>query len=563
MAQAEHVCQVVGTGGQCWLRQADPDAQVTPEIAWILFRECFSCETLQNYVTRADGRRTADRIVGRALAAMLDQLRSYDIRLRNTGDSLRRRVAELTLLNQVSDSLSRSTDLKKTLQLFLIGVTAGGAIGLNRALLFLVDGDDLRGEMGLGHLSADEGRRTWLQMAESGAELQTLTEQVFAGIFEPDAQLNGKLSNVRIPRRSGSPISTVLHDREAHRIEPNQAPMGHPFLDELYEGMPAVAVPLYLEQEDVGVLVADNFVTGLPILEDTITLLQTMANQAAAEIVSNRLHRDLERQLQETEHLYELLRENHNYLMQHDRLVDMGKLATTVAHEIKTPLVAIGGFARRAQKAVARLDGAPRRELEVIIREVNRLERITSQILDYSKEIKLNLEPVDLRETLDEALEMVEARMAQQNIEIVRRYDERPCEVLADTRRMKQVVLNLLDNAIEAMSAAGEERGRRRLVLTTRQGVSSAVMELEDTGPGLPKDLFEQVFTPFFTTKVAGSGLGLPVTRRIVTDHGGKITLAEPDMGGTRFRIELPHRPHAVETAEEERRDVADSHSGR
>jgi len=131
------MCRVDGSDGRCWLKSAGADTTITREIAWSLLRECVSCDTLQNYITRADGRRTADRMIGRTLEFMREELNTYDLQLQRTSSSLRKRVSELTLLNQISDALSRTSDLDQTIQLFLLGVTAGGAGGLNRALLFL------------------------------------------------------------------------------------------------------------------------------------------------------------------------------------------------------------------------------------------------------------------------------------------------------------------------------------------------------------------------------------------------------------------------------------------
>ena len=552
MASATHSCRVEGNNGECWLKSADDGTEITPSVAWTLFRECIHCDTLRSYLTRADGRRTADRVLGRALAGMFDQLHTYDLQLRNTGDSLRRKVAELTILNQVSDALARTADVTKTIQLFLVGVTAGGAIGLNRALLFLVEGAHLQGTMGLGNVSVEEGRRTWIELAEAGFELGGLVDAVHEGIFSPNPELNARLKRVRLPLDGPSLLVALLADRDPRRVGPERRPLGHPLLDELYADLPLVAVPLCHENEAVGILVVDNFMSGLLIADETIALLGTLANQATAEIVNARLHADLKQQLAETEHLYELLRENQNYLLQHEHLVDMGKLATTVAHEIKTPLVAIGGFARRALKALEEPEHLPRHELSVIIREVQRLESITAEILDYSKEIHLNLEPVDLRLTVEDAMEVVETRVAQAHIEIERRYAEGACEVLADPRRIKQVILNLLENAIDAMSPTDSDKPPGgRLTVATRMGPEYAEVELADTGPGIPHDLFDRVFTPFFTTKAAGSGLGLPVSRKIVADHGGRIRLETAEGGGTCFIIELPRTEILNRTIEE------------
>jgi len=535
-----HTCRVQGSDGQCWLKNAGPNATITREIAWSLLRECLACELLQDSISRAGGRRTADQLIGRTMSFMIDELQTYEQQLHRTSTSLRKRVSELTLLNQISDALSRSSDLSQTVQLFLIGVTAGGAGGLNRALLLLTEGDELVGHTGLGHLSREEGQKTWMAMAESGSELQILADRVFDGTFRADAELNKLLRTVRLRRDSDSPLASCLRERVARSYSPGTS-VGHSNLDRMYKDTPFVAVPLFMEHDEVGVLVADNFVTGLPIIEESISLLQTLAHQAASEIINHRLHADLQRQLQETEHLYELLRENQNYLLQHERLVDMGKLATTVAHEIKTPLVAIGGFARRAERRLQAGEQPSQRDLDMIIKEVSRLERITSEILDYSKEVRLNFERVDLREALDDSLDIVESRLDAAGIHVQRKYPESACPVKADPRRLKQVMLNLFENAIDALSSTPERPvAGGTITLSVLDAGDAVTLEMSDTGPGIPDDLFDRVFTPFFTTKPEGSGLGLPVTRRIITDHGGRISLAKDDFGHTRFLIELP-----------------------
>lgn len=530
-----------GSDGHCWLKSAGENSAITRDVALSLFRECLSCDTLQDFVSRADGRRTADHIIGRTLACMLDELHTYDLQLQRTSSSLRKRVAELTVLNQISDALARTSELAQTVQLFLIGVTAGGAGSLNRALLFLAEEDELVGHTGLGHISREEGQKTWIRMAESGSELQQLIESVLKGTFSMDADLNATVRSVHIPRASGSPLAVSLRERVARFHGPEAGSPGHPSLDALYRDTPFVVVPLYIENHDVGIVVADNFLTGFPLSEENVSMVQTLAHQAAAEIMNYRLHDDLQRQLQETEHLYELLRENQNYLLQHERLVDMGKLATTVAHEIKTPLVAIGGFARRAERKLAAGEQPAQRDMEMIINEVSRLERITSEILDYSKGVKLNLEKVDLRQTLEESLDIVESRLESAAIQVEKRYPDQACTVKADARRLKQVMLNLLENAIDALSGSPtQESSGGHITVELSPGPEAVVLEMTDTGPGIPEDLFDRVFTPFFTTKPTGSGLGLAVTRRIITDHGGRISLSRTQEEHTKFRIEFP-----------------------
>ncbi len=211
----------------------------------------------------------------------------------------------------------------------------------------------------------------------------------------------------------------------------------------------------------------------------------------------------------------------------------MGKVATTVAHEIKTPLIAIGGHARRALKSIKNQKLDPH-DLEIIVSEVERLESLTSQILDYSKETRLSLSRRDLNRIIEETLETLQERLIFSNIQLKTKFSPDIGEIKLDPQRIKQVLFNLIENAIEAMPQGGN------LTVTTRKKKNSVSLEMEDTGKGIAEEDMKTLFLPFCTSKPKGSGLGLPVSKKIIVDHKGTIDVQSQVNVGTRFIIILP-----------------------
>ncbi|MDH4223503.1 MAG: ATP-binding protein, partial [candidate division Zixibacteria bacterium] len=292
-------------------------------------------------------------------------------------------------------------------------------------------------------------------------------------------------------------------------------------------------IPIHSENRALGLLVVDNLITKNKILEEDRVALETFANQAAAQIENIILQQELKIKMKELEHTAQLLRENQNYLLQAERWVDIGKLATTVAHEVKTPLVAIGGFAHRALKK-AKEGKLISGELEIILKETQRLESITSEILDYSKVTRLNYEKMDLNLLIKDALEVLKDKLKYNDIKLKIRLSADAFVVEIDSKRIKQVLFNLIENALEAMPQGGV------LTVWTRKKENLVLFEIADTGGGISQEHMDKLYIPFFTTKPQGSGLGLSVSKKIISDHSGYIEVKSEINKGTKFTVYLP-----------------------
>jgi two-component system nitrogen regulation sensor histidine kinase GlnL len=230
-----------------------------------------------------------------------------------------------------------------------------------------------------------------------------------------------------------------------------------------------------------------------------------------------------------------------------DRLAALGVLAAGVAHEVRNPLVGV----RAAAQLMERESGFPPTLQEftgIIIREVDRLNRLVGDLLAFAGRGRLRIQPCNVNQVVEEALRLEESALQTGVITVVRRYDPAVPAVAADPERLLQVFLNLIRNGAQAMAGGvGELQLRTRFERVAPQcsGRAAAVIEVSDRGPGIPPEIQAQVFNPFFTTKDGGTGLGLPISLRIVEEHGGAIEVHSELGQGTTFRVLLPITPEA------------------
>ncbi len=217
-----------------------------------------------------------------------------------------------------------------------------------------------------------------------------------------------------------------------------------------------------------------------------------------------------------------------------DRFAAVGEVATGLAHEIKNPLAGLSGALELLAEDLARHP----RHAEVVgemRHQVQRLTHTMESLLSFARPPKARLRSTDVNHTLEKVLFLIRQQSRGTLVEIEAALGAELPQVLADPAQLEQVFLNLCLNAVQAMA------GRAGLLrVSSRPGESGLVIvEVADTGPGIPGDLREQLFKPFFTTKREGNGLGLAISARIVAEHGGHIGYRCPPEGGTIFTVTL------------------------
>lgn len=329
----------------------------------------------------------------------------------------------------------------------------------------------------------------------------------------------------RLVERVGKDGALVLETLERDLEERTELGDVHEVetIRELIEALDAlgasVCVPIRSEQQMYGLLCVRDERLRDAFSPEEIGLLASLGAQAAIAIENSRLHARLR---------------------ERDRLAALGEMAAGLAHEIRNPL---GAIKATAQFLAEPTEDTNREFLDIIVEEVDRLNRVVSSFLDYARPSTSATEPIDVTPTIERTLQMVSSELGS-SITVVTELATALPSVRIDTERLRQVLLNLLLNAAQAMDGRGRLTVRTLLRERRTPGSSDrrrfVEIEVIDTGPGLAPRIAANLFVPFVTTKDRGTGLGLAISQRIVTAAGGTIEAWSAAGQGTTFVIRLP-----------------------
>jgi signal transduction histidine kinase len=226
-------------------------------------------------------------------------------------------------------------------------------------------------------------------------------------------------------------------------------------------------------------------------------------------------------------------------LLQSEKLAAIGELVSGVAHEINNPLTGIIGLSQMLKQEADGLDMEQKKQLEIICSEGMRLKKIVSSLLSFARKQKPEKKQVIVNQLLENVLEMKNHELNITNIKVVRDFAEPMPFVEVDSQQIEQVLLNIINNAQQAMSKA---HNRGTLTVRVYREDNILKIELMDDGPGIPKENLKKIFDPFFTTKEEGkgTGLGLSISYGIIKEHNGNLFAQSEEEKGTKFTIELP-----------------------
>ena len=291
--------------------------------------------------------------------------------------------------------------------------------------------------------------------------------------------------------------------------------------------------PLAVHDRIIGSVQLINKRSG-PFSDPDRAFVETVAGSIAIAIENARMYQEVQTRLRELERANRELVTAQAQLVRSAKLASVGQLAAGLAHEINNPLGMILGFAQVIGQRIG--DEKLKSYAGLIEREALRVKRIVADLLGAARQSTAEVTRNDLREILDKALGLVEYQLTNENIRITRAHAGEPGWVMVDRDQILQVVINLIQNARQAMPEGGG------LIVRTWSQKQDSLFSITDTGLGIPEADLDRIFDPFFTTKPVGqgTGLGLSVSYRIIRRHGGDIRVASQPGAGTTFIVRLP-----------------------
>ena len=232
------------------------------------------------------------------------------------------------------------------------------------------------------------------------------------------------------------------------------------------------------------------------------------------------------------------LEQSQQYLLQAEKLALAGKLAAGVAHSVRNPLTSVKMRLFSLGRTLD-LSQTEKEDFNVISEEIRHIDTIVQNFLEFSRPPKLKMEKLSPSDVVDMAVQLLRYRLESYGADVKLNRQRRLPEILADPEQLKEVLVNLLVNACEAMETGG------RIVISEQEGMVKplgqvVVIRVSDNGPGVPETIQDRLFEPFFTTKEEGTGLGLSIAARIVKEHGGWLNLTSEEGKGATFTITLP-----------------------
>ncbi len=438
-------------------------------------------------------------------------------------------VHKLLLLQKLGEAMQGTLHLDKLLHLILTCVTSGYAFGFNRAMLFLVNKEHnvLNGKLAVGPSSHEEANQIWKELSSKYSSLKDIFEELdFSHNIDTPFNTMVKLMVYSLSDTREVVISCA---KEKKPIIIKDAVNDPRVTQEFRKALGVnefVCVPLIAKNETIGVIVADNIYTAEPISSDPVSTLTMFVNQAALAIENAETYKRLEDKINQ-------LTETQQRLIGSERLAAIGSMSSYVAHEIRNPLVTIGGFAKTLSRFTF-TDPKIKTNIDIIIEEVKRLEKILKNITDFGKPSTPEKIDIQISEIMENTCILMENYFQGKNINVHKEFETDVPEISADPIQIKQVFLNILMNAVEAMPDGGN------LDIKIRSGIESIEIEIVDNGESIPKEVLENIFNPFFTTKPNGTGVGLPISLKIIEDHGGKIDVKSILGKGTTMLLTLP-----------------------
>ena len=436
---------------------------------------------------------------------------------------------------------NQDAQLRDIYDAVLVALTSGQGLRFNRAFLFLIDQDEnrLKGIQAIGPGSKEEAKQIYSKLFED--EPNTLAEMINLYTkqkMESDFWINEMIQNISIDLSELDHIliQSLYHQR--YRIINRESSFydlpSTDWLRQTLRNDESILVPLVWHGRSLGLLLLDNAITGEAISENDVRQLIRFANVACTVIINIKLLIQLEQGINAVNEANLNLKESQASLFQKEKLAAKGELLNLMAHEVRGPLAVIGGFAQRVFNKLEP-ESQHKDSLSRIVETSKTLELVLNDILDKQLNQAAEIIPdSDAAQVINRVTALLEEEIKERKISINFNIQGDLPRIQIVEHHLFEILNNLIKNALEALGHDG------LLLLVAKRENHSVTISIQDTGPGISRNVENRLFSPYFTTKDHGTGLGLVVVRKLVAQYDGKLEFHSIEGRGTTFIISFP-----------------------
>lgn len=449
-------------------------------------------------------------------------------------EQLKHFIQQFYKLNELNEHLYRSLDLQEIIRIILLAVTAESGLRFDRAFLLMMDedGSGLTGKYALapnppgvdqptkGITSQGDFFEIMLRARQGEFNHKTLSPNDVFSQYHVSAEDDLHIANYVLQRRKTLLIKNgLIVDPGKHENLKGIDQISKELQCESF-----VLVPLIGKQDFIGLLIADQKFCGRDILLEDVEILKAFSTQASLAFENAKLYHESQKKVEELGEAYDQLREQQEKIIRFQKLATLGEMSAKIAHEIRNPLVSMGGLA----KAIA--DKSEKNEkinyfANTIYEQALNLENILENLLNLATPRPLQKERFSIKELIEETIQTMKEGAQCKGCEFSLNIAG-DLTLMADPLKMRQVFTNLIRNAYQAAGSDG------KLEIFTHLPKNEEMLEIHfrDNGPGIKEENIKRIFEPFFSTKSDGTGLGLSISSQIMHQHNGEIRVNQ-DIG--------------------------------
>ncbi|HNS31379.1 MAG TPA: HAMP domain-containing sensor histidine kinase [bacterium] len=441
---------------------------------------------------------------------------------------------ELFFLHTVSKSIKESLDENRILSVILTGLTANAALGLSRAAVFYYSPEKavIYGKKGIGPFDEEEAFRIWDDLGQNLISLETYLQHD-TDLPDRHQRYPSLIKNIVINFDELPPenyFRRVIEEKKLfHLKDTGNLALLPQEIKNVFVPSDMIILPLSSPKNTRGIIMADNAFHHKPIEESTMLLLSLITIQAGLALENSSNYSIIKTQLEEVKELKNALENLQEELVQKEKLSTIGKMASYFIHEIKNPLVTIGGFAKHIKESddIAIM----KRDAGIIFKEIQKLEQILGKISGFTFLSPSRKEKVNILEVIKEVVEFFGLEFSRKKIEVSINIPEN-LKVTAERVQLTEVFFNIISNAIENTT-------KGRISVSSEINPPFASIFVKDTGRGIAGRDLPRITEPFFSTKSEGFGLGLYIVKNILSNNGGNIEISSIQGEGTEVKVDL------------------------